>query len=153
MEGDYPSPPSLRRPPGSRLAPGRSEAPGGSPRRIWIACASRGIAVLTVPLSPPTAGPELATVSPRALVASPNPFAERTEIAFTVPLAGRTTVKIYDVTGRLVRTVVDRIAPAGPGAASWDGRDGRGRAVSPGVYLVRYESGRDAATEKVVRVH
>jgi flagellar hook assembly protein FlgD len=86
------------------------------------------------------------------LGAHPNPFVESTDIAFSVPTAGRVSVRIYDVTGRLVRTVFDRTVMSGQYTHVWDGRDGNGHAVSPGVYLVRFEAGRLAATRKVVRI-
>ena len=51
-------------------------------------------------------------------------------------------LEIVVVSGRLVRTLIDRVQAAGPGSVEWDGRDGHERPVSSGVYLYRlgYES-------------
>jgi len=66
---------------------------------------------------------------------TPNPFWPDTRIAFDLPAAGRAELKIFDVSGRLIRTLVDEKRPAGPHSVRWDGRDGNGRAVASGVYF------------------
>ncbi len=73
--------------------------------------------------------------------ARPNPFNPSTTIEFRVPRDARTQLKVYDVTGRLVRTLVDARLGAGRHAARWDGRDDRGRPVASGVYLYRLQTG------------
>jgi len=65
----------------------------------------------------------------------PNPFLPETQIAFELPLAGRAELRIYDVSGRLVRTLVDERRPAGPHSVMWNGRDETGRKVASGVYF------------------
>lgn len=70
---------------------------------------------------------------------SPNPFNPRTTIAFAVPVSGQATLRIMDVRGRLVRTLVEGSVAAGRHARVWDGADSRGRAVASGVYLYRLE--------------
>ena len=50
---------------------------------------------------------------------------------------GATKVAVYDLRGRLVRTLVDGAFPAGTQTATWDGRDESGRDVSSGMYFVR----------------
>lgn len=84
-------------------------------------------------------------------VPRPNPSAEGTAVSFETPRDGRATLQIYDVTGRLVRTLLD--APVGPGLHTrvWTGRDAAGHAVSPGVYFVRLVAGDFAATSKLTR--
>jgi hypothetical protein len=66
--------------------------------------------------------------------------------------AGRASVAVYDVAGRLVRTLVDRAYPAGVQRVAWDGRSANGDAVSSGVYFVRSVSGADTHTKKVLVV-
>jgi subtilisin family serine protease len=66
---------------------------------------------------------------------SPNPFNPRTAISFEVPREGRVSLRVFDATGRLVRTLVDEPLPAGRFRTVWDGTDGRGTAVGSGVYL------------------
>jgi hypothetical protein len=126
------------------------EVPGAY--EIWIACASRGIAVLTAPFSPPTGVAAGERPQPAIRLAShPNPFLDRTAVFLDLPAPGRGTLRVYDVAGRLVRTLTDGRMPRGRSTFAWDGRDARGSGVSPGVYLVRLESDVARATRKVVR--
>jgi uncharacterized repeat protein (TIGR01451 family) len=82
----------------------------------------------------------------------PNPFTAETSVVFDVPAAGRVRLSVYDVSGRLVRTLVRADLPAGRFQALWDGRDRSGRLTPAGVYLVRLEAGSFAATKKAVRL-
>lgn len=79
----------------------------------------------------------------------PNPFNPRTEIRFETPSAGRTRLRVYDIAGRLVRTLVDEDLRAGPHTRIWNGTDNRGHRVSSGVYLYRLEFGNRSATKKL----
>ncbi len=82
--------------------------------------------------------------------AFPNPFNPTTTIAFTLPSVEQTTLAVYDITGRMVRTLVSGQMTAGSHAARWDGRDEQGRPVSSGVYYSRLISGSNAATVKML---
>ncbi len=62
------------------------------------------------------------------------------------------TVTVYDVAGRLVRTLLDEDRPAGAHAAVWNGLDAGGRAASAGVYFYRVESGTDGHTGRMALV-
>ena len=55
--------------------------------------------------------------------------------------AGRLVVKVFNLRGELVRTLLDEARPAGPTAVIWDGTDGRGRAVASGVYFYEARTG------------
>lgn len=68
---------------------------------------------------------------------APNPFNPRTAIQLSLPEAGRARVDIFDVRGRLVRTLVDEELPAGIHQRTWSGLDDSGRRVASGVYLIR----------------
>jgi len=67
----------------------------------------------------------------------PNPFNPATEIRFTLPAEQAVRLVVYDVSGRLVRTLVDETRLAGDHAARWDGTDRSGRAVASGTYFAR----------------
>jgi hypothetical protein len=67
----------------------------------------------------------------------PNPFNPSTEIRFTVPATGPGSLRIFDLHGRLVRTLHDGTFAAGEGALVWNGRDDGGREVGSGVYVYR----------------
>ncbi len=82
---------------------------------------------------------------------APNPFTHGTEIAYAVPLSGETTsLSIYDVSGRLVATLVDGVATPGAAVTYWDGTDTDGRRVASGVYFARLVAGDQTATRRVV---
>jgi uncharacterized repeat protein (TIGR01451 family) len=82
----------------------------------------------------------------------PNPFRQATTIPFDLPVSGTARVSIWDVSGRLVRTVVEGEMAAGRYQPRWDGRDDAGRTVASGIYFVRFESGAFADTRKIIRV-
>ena len=71
----------------------------------------------------------------------PNPFNPVTEIAFQVPSGGaEMSLRIYDVSGRLVRTLVDGYEPSGARSVSWDGTNDTGEKVASGMYTYRLTS-------------
>ena len=82
--------------------------------------------------------------------ARPNPFHTQTGIRYVLPRAERVEIGIYDVSGRLVRTLVDAVVPAGVHEAVWAGRDESGRRVPPGVFLYRLRAGNTAQTRRLV---
>lgn len=83
-------------------------------------------------------GDDLAPARFTMLQNRPNPFNPSTTIEFTVPEnAGAVTLAVYDVSGRLVRTLVSGALPAGANRQVWDGRDAAGRTVGSGAYFYR----------------
>jgi hypothetical protein len=71
-----------------------------------------------------------------------------TTVRLGIAHAGRVQVNIYDVAGRRVRTLADRVFPAGEQVLQWDGTDDAGRAVGRGVYFVR--SSNDKGTGRII---
>jgi len=96
--------------------------------------------------------PQVEPVDQRLLLnpCRPNPFRNTTNLSFNMPRDGRAVVRIYDVSGRLVRTVDDSYREAGPHQVLWNGSNGSGDAVANGVYFVRLEAAGDSKTRKVV---
>ena len=84
------------------------------------------------------------------LASGPNPFARATTIRVGQPKGGRVLLGVYDVAGRSVRVLHEGPLGSGIHERTWDGRDNAGRAVSPGVYLYRYEIAGDVMTRKMV---
>jgi hypothetical protein len=83
----------------------------------------------------------------------PNPFNPITTISFDVPAGGgAVTLRIYDVSGRLVRTLVDGYQTAGQKQAIWNGTDNQGRGVVSGVYFYRLEAPGYKKTLKMVLI-
>ena len=65
----------------------------------------------------------------------PNPFNPMTRISFDLPVASGVLLRIYDVRGSVVRTLVSEGMPVGFHSVIWNGTDDRGGAVSSGVYF------------------
>jgi glucose/arabinose dehydrogenase len=84
-----------------------------------------------------------------ALSAAPNPFTSTTRIQLSVRESGAARLVLYDVGGRRVRVLVDGSLPAGAHGADWDGRDERGRPLSAGVYVARFESVNEVITTRI----
>jgi hypothetical protein len=85
--------------------------------------------------------------------AAPNPFNPRTVIRFELPAAGRAGLRVFDLAGRLVRTLAeDESLAAGEHRRVWDGKDRAGRPVSAGVYVVRLETPHRTATQRLTLV-
>ncbi len=87
----------------------------------------------------------------------PNPFNPETWIPYQLAEAADVNVKIYDVSGRLVRTISVGFKPVGyyltrEQAAYWDGRNEIGESVSSGVYFLQFIAGDFVATQRVVIV-
>ena len=80
----------------------------------------------------------------------PNPFNPMTTIRYDMKDKGLVTVRIYDVAGRLVRTLVDEVKDAGAYSAIWDGRNNIGAVVASGIYFYKMETAGFQATKKLV---
>jgi flagellar hook assembly protein FlgD len=82
----------------------------------------------------------------------PNPFNPSTTITFEIPARSHVNLSIYDIQGRPVRTVTDRVMPEGPQEVVWDGRDELGKGVSSGVYFCRLTALDRTLTRKMVLI-
>jgi hypothetical protein len=117
--------------------------PGGY--ELWMSCLSRGIAVLTVPYNP-TSVSETPAPSTFSLAQNyPNPFNPKTVIEFRVPSFGSVSLKVFDVLGREVATLVDDNLAPGEHEVRWDASG-----VASGVYLYQLRMGSYSETRKLV---
>ncbi len=83
----------------------------------------------------------------------PNPFNPTTTIGFTLPLDKAVSVKVYDVTGRLVRTLVNnQTYTAGTHEVTWDGTSDAGSMVASGSYLYTLEYGNFRQSKTMVMI-
>jgi len=82
----------------------------------------------------------------------PNPFNPSCMIEYTMPRAGHLSVKVYNVRGELVRTLVDGHAEAGPGAIVWNGTSDSGAAQASGVYFYEARTGNEVRVNKMALV-
>jgi len=70
----------------------------------------------------------------------PNPFNPTTTIRYTLPVAGKTVIAVYNVLGQEVKKLVEAVVPAGDKSVVWNGSDNFDRQVSSGVYFYRITS-------------
>jgi subtilisin family serine protease len=82
----------------------------------------------------------------------PNPFNPTTSITLYLPSREHLWVRIYDVHGRLARTLLDQVVEPGRRSLEWDGLDNRGVPVASGVYFLRVNSASFEDTKKMVLV-
>jgi hypothetical protein len=87
------------------------------------------------PVDAPEAAPAAAT---RINGVFPNPFRAQTSVRFRVETAGSMVrIDVFDVSGRRVRTLLERRMPRGDHMVGWDTMDAAGRPVAAGVYVAR----------------
>jgi hypothetical protein len=116
----------------------------------WLA----STATVTVSAGGPALAPG-APALPTALTLEqnyPNPFNPVTTIKIGIPAGHGTPValRVYDVRGKLVKTVFEGVKPAGYHAFRWDGTDNRGAPVATGVYFARFVADEARFTRKMV---
>jgi hypothetical protein len=80
----------------------------------------------------------------------PNPFNPTTTIAYSIPKRVHVSLVVYDVAGRVVRTLVDEARPANYYRIEWDGINNHGERVSSGVYFYRIVAGEFRKTRKML---
>ncbi len=81
-----------------------------------------------------------------------NPTIGPTQLRLSLPSAGKTPLRVHDVAGRVVRTLLEAETPAGAHLYSWDGTDAVGRSAPSGVYFVRVTALGETRDLRVVRV-
>jgi hypothetical protein len=113
---------------------------GGSGSNIYAQRAPAGI--VDVPM--------VSKVETRLSQNAPNPFNPVTNISFSVAAPGEVSLRIYDIAGRVTRTLVDGWREPGVYSEVWDGRDEDGRALPSGVYFYSLKAGEVEATHKMV---
>ena len=83
----------------------------------------------------------------------PNPFNPETKIVFEVPagrLIHRVTIQVFDLMGRLIRTVINQEVKPGRHEVFWNGKDNLQNDMPSGTYLYRLQSGDFVITKKMV---
>ncbi len=99
----------------------------------------------------------LSTIAPESYELTqnfPNPFNPTTTIHFKVAPTtsglANVSIRIYDLSGREVKTLIDEPMEPGEYAVEWDGTNNRGEAVAGGVYIYRMVAGKFTATKKMI---
>ena len=118
--------------------------PANSPCNVLVGAFAQGCGMSAVPVAE-LAGPL------RLLGNRPNPFNPATLIAFALDRPATIDLLVYDLAGRLVKTLATREhLEAGRHELRWDGRDGRGRPLAAGTFVYRLVSGPHEATGAAV---
>lgn len=82
----------------------------------------------------------------------PNPFTEKIHIRFIIPESRMFKLNIYDITGRMVKSLINERIEKGEYNLFWDGRDINNRKLSAGVYFVKIDYKNGVFTEKIILV-
>ena len=82
----------------------------------------------------------------------PNPFNPETIITFQIPRSSFVTLKIYNTTGQLIKTLVSENVIKGIHSVSWDGLNDSGKQVSSGMYIYLIQAGNFSAAKKLILV-
>ncbi len=82
----------------------------------------------------------------------PNPFNPETWIRFEIPAVSDVKVKIYNIKGQLIRSLVTKNFPAGSHSLKWNGKNDRGQKVGSGVYIYRVQAGKFTRTKKMTLI-
>ena len=102
----------------------------------------------------PAADPDITEAEVPAVTALagiyPNPFNPVTRVSFSLKQKGHISMCVYDVSGRLVRVLVDEVREAGSYEIVWDGSNDRGRVTASGIYFCRMEADEYQRTVKMV---
>jgi hypothetical protein len=90
--------------------------------------------------------------TPFSLNVEPNPFRSRAVFAVTSEPGTEVVIEVFDITGRRVKAFDAATAESGIARVTWEGRDSKGRKVSPGIYVVRVSTGSETRTRKALIV-
>jgi len=82
----------------------------------------------------------------------PNPFGDAATIRYSLPYATHVSLKVYDVSGRMVTRLVDGQVDPGVHELRWEGKDNLNRKCPSGVYFVRYQADEYQAAKKMVLI-
>jgi hypothetical protein len=131
-----------------------------APSRSYTDESARGGATYQYALAVVTAdGSELVSLGARVTTLqrplelhqnAPNPFNPVTAISFTLPARSRVSLAVYDVRGKLVRTLADEMMDEGRHERLWDGRNAAGSPASSGVYFYTMKAGGATLTKKML---
>jgi flagellar hook assembly protein FlgD len=82
----------------------------------------------------------------------PNPFNPVTQITYDIPEDSYIALRIYDLSGAYITSLMDEISQKGKYTVKWDGTDANGKDVSSGVYFYRFDSNLISMTKKMLLI-
>ena len=96
------------------------------------------------------AAPVQGALKTRLYAPQPNPARTHVAIRYSLAAEGRVSLRVHDLTGRVVRTLVASSMKRGAYRAAWNGTDNHGRSVADGVYFLKLAAGDYRQTHKLV---
>ena len=82
----------------------------------------------------------------------PNPFNPKTAIRYSIPKDSKVELKVYNIKGQLVKTLVNEKQKRGHYTVIWDGGNDKGKEVSSGVYFYRIKANKKTIVKKMVTI-
>lgn len=83
---------------------------------------------------------------------SPNPFTKYVTIKYEIPAYLKTNISIFNISGRLIKTLVDEYQKAGQYTVTWDGKDSKGSIMPSGIYFANITAEKYEASKKMVLI-
>ena len=80
----------------------------------------------------------------------PNPFNPETTIIYKIPKRSNVTLKIYDILGREIKTLINREIESGTHEIKWNGTDNNGMKAANGIYLYKIQADGFSKTMKAI---
>lgn len=84
---------------------------------------------------------------PTSIAISPNPFTKKARVKYYLPAKSQVTIKIYDVTGKLIKVIIDKEKEPGHYIANWYAME-----CPPGIHFLRFNAGNYNGTEKLAKI-
>ena len=81
---------------------------------------------------------------------APNPVRKNTSISYAIPRTSDVTIRVFDISGRVVKTLVNATKEAGYYTANWDMKDNTGREIASGIYFYEFNAGDFKSIKKMV---
>jgi ligand-binding sensor domain-containing protein len=120
---------------------------------VWAGTFGEGVTCLKVGSTGlPTADPAGIPHSFHISQNCPNPFNPSTTIEYSVPRQSHVLISVYDILGRRIKNLADRILPAGNYRTIWDGRDISGNPAPTGIYFCRIRAGNFSESKKMLLI-
>jgi hypothetical protein len=85
-----------------------------------------------------------------SLTVFPNPFSNSSTISFTLSQSQKVLINIYDVNGRMLKTLANEQMQPGLHQLTWDAKDEEGNNISAGIYFLRIETKDNSETKKII---
>ena len=95
---------------------------------------------------------DMGVMTPSLSPAYPNPFTSLTTLRLKLPAPEMVTAVVYDIRGRQIASLMEKMCPAGELLLSWNGKNNAGESVGNGIYFAVIKVGSHQVIQKMVRI-